>query len=189
MKRWLPSRESLEDNRWLRWLGPALFHPRLWHISRRGVALGVAIGVFFGLLIPIAQIPISAAVAVALRANVPGAVASTLVTNPVTFAPVYYAAWQVGSFILSDEAATPAPVLTGGSAAPTGDDPVDLRPWWERAWQGIQDAGKPLVLGLALFACTFGVLSYVFVTLVWRVKVLLTRRARKRAANRAATQR
>jgi uncharacterized protein len=181
MKRWLPTRESLEGNRWLRWLGPSLFHPRLWHISRRGVALGVAIGVFFGLLVPIAQIPISAAVAVALRANVPGAVASTLVTNPVTFAPVYYAAWQVGSFILADDA-TPAPMLGAGSAASSASD--DLRPWWERAWQGLQAAGKPLILGLAVFACTFGLLSYALVTLIWRAKVVLTRRARIRASNR-----
>ena len=184
MKRWLPTRESLEGNRWLRWLGPALFHHRLWHMSRRGIALGVAIGVFFGFLIPIAQIPFSAAVAVALRANVPSAVASTLVTNPVTFAPVYYAAWQVGSFILSDSA-TPAPVLSAvPTASGTTTDLAQPAPWWQRAWQGVQAAGKPLVLGLALFACTFGLLSYAVVSLVWRAKVVLTRRARLRAAAR-----
>ena len=58
-------------------MGPILQHPRLWHVSRRGIALGVALGLFFGLLLPIAQIPMSAGVAVALRANVPAAVAST----------------------------------------------------------------------------------------------------------------
>ena len=41
------------------------------------IAVGVSgmIGVFFGFLIPLAQIPVSAAFAVALRANVPTAVA------------------------------------------------------------------------------------------------------------------
>ncbi len=39
--RWLPDPESLHRNRWLRWLGPALLHRRLWHYSRRGVAVGV----------------------------------------------------------------------------------------------------------------------------------------------------
>ncbi len=100
LARFLPSPETLQRNRWLRWLGPALHHPRLWHLSRRGLALGMAVGVFFGLLIPIAQIPLSAAAAVALRANVPAAVASTLVTNPVTFGPVYYVAWRLGSAVL-----------------------------------------------------------------------------------------
>ena len=69
LARWLPTRESLHNNRWLRWLGPALHHPRLWHMSRKGLALGMAHGIFFGLLIPVAQIPFSAALAVALRAT------------------------------------------------------------------------------------------------------------------------
>jgi uncharacterized protein (DUF2062 family) len=105
----LPSAEALRANRWLRWLGPALHHPKLWHISRRGLALGMALGVFFGLLIPLAQIPLSAAAAVALRANVPAAVASTLVTNPVTFGPIYYAAWRVGSAMLGEPGDTAPP--------------------------------------------------------------------------------
>ncbi len=42
---WLPSAEAIRANRWLRWLGPALHHPRLWHMSRRGLALGMALGI------------------------------------------------------------------------------------------------------------------------------------------------
>ena len=83
LQRLLPTPQAIAANRWLRWLGPALHHPRLWHMRRRGIALGMAIGVFFGFLIPVAQIPASAAVAVALRANLPTAMASTLVTKEV----------------------------------------------------------------------------------------------------------
>jgi len=53
----LPTRESIQANRWLRWMGPALAHPRLWHMSRKGIAAGLALGLFFGLLVPIAQSP------------------------------------------------------------------------------------------------------------------------------------
>lgn len=81
LRRWLPTREQVQANRWLRWLGPRLLHPRLWHFSRRGVAVGAALGVFFGLLIPIAQIPLAAGMAVLLRANLPAAMGSTLVTT------------------------------------------------------------------------------------------------------------
>ena len=84
------SRDQLVANRWLAWLAPWLDRPRLWRWSRRGVALGVGLGVFFGLLLPVAQIPISAVAAVLLRANLPAAVGSTLITNPVTFGPIYY---------------------------------------------------------------------------------------------------
>jgi len=78
LRRLIPTREQIQNNRWLRWLGPYFHHPRLWHWSRRGVATGVAVGVFFGFLIPIGQIPFSAAAAVILRANVTAAAARTL---------------------------------------------------------------------------------------------------------------
>jgi uncharacterized protein (DUF2062 family) len=100
IKAWLPSPDTVRQNRWLRWMGPILNNPRLWHFSRKGIALGMALGVFFGLLIPIAQIPFSATLAVVLRANVPMAVASTLVTNPITFGPVYYGAYHLGRLVL-----------------------------------------------------------------------------------------
>lgn len=170
---WLPGPQALQNNRWLRWIGPALHHPRLWHVNRRGVALGLALGLFFGLLVPIAQIPLAGGAAVLLRANVPTAVASTLVTNPVTFGPVYYAAWRTGSAILGDDGAPqPQPVQAAGASAPTGN-------WWERAWQRIRQAGKPLLLGLAIFATAFGLLGYLLVSLAWRLKVVLARRRRR----------
>jgi uncharacterized protein (DUF2062 family) len=170
-KRLLPEREQLASNRWLRWLGPRMFHPRLWHVSRRGVALGVAIGVFFGFLIPIAQIPFSAAAAVALRANRPTAVASTLVTNPVTFPPVYYAAWKVGGLLLGES-----------------DRPADAHPqarpdegWWSATWRYVSGVGRPLVLGLAVFAAGAGVGLYLSISLVWALRVRWRRRARLRS--------
>ena len=104
LRRRLPTPEQVGRNRWLRWLGPSLLHPRLWHMSRRGIAAGAGIGVFFAFLIPIAQIPLSVGTAVVLRANIPVAIASTLVNNPLTFPPVYYAAWKVGSALLGEEA-------------------------------------------------------------------------------------
>lgn len=104
----LPSREQLLQNRWLGWLAPFLGHPRLWRWSRRGVALGVAIGVFFGLLIPIAQIPLATAASIILRANIPAAAASTLVTNPITFAPIYYAAYKLGVWVTGKPGLPPA---------------------------------------------------------------------------------
>lgn len=168
LKRLLPEPEQLAGNRWLRWLGPRLFHPRLWHVSRRGVALGVAIGVFFGFLIPIAQIPISAAVAVAMRANLPTAVASTLVTNPVTFPPVYYAAWKVGGAILGE------PPPRAGNLPEVESESSG----WEAAWRFVSGVGRPLVLGLALFAVASGIGLYLLISLGWALRVRWRRRRR-----------
>lgn len=164
LRRWLPTREQIQHNRWLRWIGPHLHHPRLWHWSRRGVALGVAVGVFFGLLIPVAQIPLSAGAAVALRANLPAAVASTLVTNPLTFGPIYFAAYRLGA------------ALTGEKPPPA--DAIEPKRAEADAgfWQRIQSLGRPLLLGLAILATLCGALAYGAISLGWWLWVRRRRR-------------
>lgn len=174
LRQLLPSAEALRANRWLRWLGPGLQHPKLWHLSRRGLAMGMALGFFFGLLIPLAQIPLSAAAAVALRANVPAAVASTLVTNPVTFGPIYYAAWRLGSALLGQPVAatSPPPVMV------TEDEPSHER-WWQTAFRRIAGVGKPLFLGLVVMATAVGIATYFVVSAVWKLSVLWKWRRRQ----------
>ncbi len=168
LKRWLPDAESIKSNRWLRWLGPALSNPRLWRLSRRGLALGMALGVFFGLLVPIAQIPLSATAAVALRANVPAAVASTLVTNPLTFGPVYYLAWRVGGAILG-EPGTEAPPEALTELRPTDETAPEDPGWWQRLRDSILGVGKPLLVGLVVMAITVGIATYFGVSFGWRI--------------------
>lgn len=177
-RRLLPSREHIHGNRWLRWLAPHLSHPRLWHFSRRGVAIGVALGVFFGLLIPIAQIPFAAGMAILLRANVPAAVGSTLVTNPVTFAPIYVLAHRVGASLLGEDKSPPV-------QAPPGSDPEAIRAlgWWRAAWDGVLGLGRPLLLGLSIFAVVAGLLTYWGIMLLWRLRTAWNwKRRRKRGA-------
>lgn len=176
--RHLPSPESLKTNRWLRWLGPSLFHPALWHFSRRGVALGLALGVFFGFLVPVGQMPLSAAAAVVLRANVPAAIASTLVTNPVTFAPVYYAAYRFGHWVLGEEPSEPPPPIP--HAAQQQFQPKGLAGIWHR----VQRMGKPLLVGLSSFAVGFGTAVYWISTWLWIWRVRSKRRARMLAPKR-----
>lgn len=170
-KRFLPDPDRLANTWGLRWLGPALKHPRLWHFSRRGIAVGLGLGIFFGLLIPIAQIPFSAAFAVLLRANVPTAVASTLVTNPVTFGPIYYLAYQVGATLLGEDAAPPP--LPGAAAGEEGADQ-------ESIWDKISGLGKPLLLGLGIFAALGGLGGYLLVSWIWRLKIWWAWRQRVR---------
>ena len=169
--RLIPTRETLLANRYLRGLSPWLVHPSLWHWSRRGVSLGVGLGVFFGLLIPLAQIPASAVAAVIMRANLPVAAASTLVTNPVTFGPIYLAAYHLGAWM------TGADLAPGeATAALDASEKNEAESWW----QGIVGVGKPLLLGLATLAVTFGFTTYALVSLVWRLRILARWRARSR---------
>lgn len=183
----LPHADAIRHVRWLRWLAPLLAHPRLWHFSRKGVAMGVALGVFFGLLIPIAQIPAAATVAVVLRANVPMAMASTFISNPVTFGPLYYAAYRLGKAVLGDEGAPPRQAASEErlveelTAAPEEvPSRLGLAERLQRWLDQIGRVGKPLFVGLAILAVACGLAAYLIAHAVWRLRVRWERRQRLR---------
>ena len=183
LRRLMPSHEAVASNRWLKWLGPRVLHPRLFHLSRRGVATGAAIGVFFAFITPIAQIPISAAACVVLRANVPVAIVATLVNPPPTFGPVYYAAWKVGSWVLAEptDPERAPEVLARASAAPAQEASAQgALSWWERSVGAVQSIGKPLLVGTLIFSFGFSVLAWMLCSTVWHWRVRLKRRRRAR---------
>jgi uncharacterized protein (DUF2062 family) len=127
--------------------------------------------VFFGFLVPVAQILFSALFALVLRANLPVAVVATLVSNPLTYAPIFVLAYRTGSMLLGEapDAAQEAAVEKQAQA-PLVDDP---QTWAER----FGAIGKPLALGLAIFAVIGGVATWIIVNLLW----LLLARLRPRA--------
>lgn len=178
LKRWLPSEESLRANRSLRWLGPLLRRPWLWQLSRRRVAAGAAIGVFFGFLIPVLQIAFAAVLSILLRANLPVAAVATLVSNPFTYVPIFALAYQTGSALLgkpvdATQAQAVAEKLESGES--------NARTWSER----VLGIGKPLFLGLAVFAVVGAILTWFAVNLVWTLAVTLRRRRGYRGQGRA----
>ncbi len=187
-QRWLPTEDKLKSSRGLRWLGPLLNRPWLWHFNRKSVAAGVGIGIFFGFLIPFLQIAFSAIVAIVVRANLPVAAISTLVSNPFTFAPIFYLAYQTGHLVLGEplnasdldalgSGATQLIEATGGGMA-SGF-----------AWADLLAMGKPLFIGLAIFAVIGGVLGYFGTLLAWRgVTALKAKRRRHRRQSSRLTQ-
>jgi uncharacterized protein (DUF2062 family) len=164
MKRWIPTRETLRQSRWLGPLAHRLDDDRLWRLERSSVALAVAIGLFFGLLIPFAQFLFAVGTAVALRAHVAIAAACTLVTNPLTFAPIYWAAFKLGSLILDRHDVDSAANQVEAEARVLADQTAPI----EGLWATLQSAGAPLFVGLALMATVAAVLGYVLVSLLWR---------------------
>jgi uncharacterized protein len=173
--RFIPTDESLRRRPGLRWLGPLLHRPWLWHMNRRTVSVGMGIGVFFGFLIPVLQIGAAAVFAVALRANLPVAAAATLVSNPFTYAPIAVAAYKVGSALLGERPhPVDAQVIEEGAKAIVTE--VTEPSWWQR-FAGV---GKPLMLGLAVFAVIGGTSAYFLTLLAWRMALVIRVRRRRR---------
>jgi len=104
-----------------------------------------------------------------LRANVPAAAASTLI-NPITFGPVYYAAYQLGAWVTGG-AMPPDPISSADTTAIDTDASL---------WHRITTIGKPLLVGLSIMATLIGLLTYGLITLIWRWRTLFMRRNRKR---------
>lgn len=171
IKRFLPTRESIKENRLLRWLGPRIHDPLLWQVNRNSVARGVAIGVFFGFLIPVAQIPAAAVVALAVRANLWIAALSTLVSNPFTYGPIYILAYRIGASIL--------PPVAVDKPVPD-DHAVTALQWIIEAINWLTGIGRPLVLGMLLMAVVGAIVGYFGVLLVWRTNVILKRQKQRK---------
>lgn len=156
-----------------------LGHPRLWHLHRRSVALGVAIGLFTGLFPAPFQMVSAAIASIAMRANIPAAVFTTLYTNPVTFVPLYIAAYHLGRF------------LTGTEAAFV--EPPDIVFTWEGVKAFVPalthwtiGLGSSLVVGVLVMGAVFAVAGY-FATLgIWRVAVTIAWRRRSAHRERRA---
>ncbi len=157
-------------NRWLRPFASHLSSPRIWRFNRRGIARGVALGLFAGFAVPVAQTPFAAALAVAARANLPVAALTTFVTNPVTFPFIYVGAYFTGRTVMG---------------LPS-DRPVSMAPdasFIERGWNWAVTLAGPTFVGLFIFAIVSAILGYLAVHLSWRLWV--GQRQRRRRKTRA----
>lgn len=179
LRKALPHPETLRGHRWLRWLSPVLGHPRLWHLHRRAVALGVAIGLVTGLIPGPVQMLTAALVAIPLRANIPAAIFTTLYTNPITFVPLYILAYNVGRLVTGDSTPLVLPVDTGWSWE-------GLKLMLPNLYAWIASMGNTLLVGLAIQCTAFALGGYALTMIAWRI--LVTRAWRARKGRRAAAR-
>ena len=174
-RKFLPSHDSIKRNRYIAFFGSALHHHNLWHLNRRSVAGGVAVGLFCGLVPGPLQMLSAALLAVILRVNLPVAVVFTWYTNPFTIVPLYYLAYKLGLYVTGRSAdALPAPDLDLGFS--------NIGDWIPMLLAWTQAMGKPFLFGLLLLATILAVCGYFVALGGWRVYVTLAwrRRARER---------
>ena len=173
-KKFLPSHETVRQSRWIRPFGAWLHHPNLWHLHRRSVAGGVAIGMFCGLIPGPFQMIGAALLAVLFRANLPVAMFTTLYTNPLTIVPLYVLAYELGALVTGQH--------NGLSAAHFALPEMSWDNWYAVSVDWIISLGKPFVLGLPLLATSLAIAGYFTVRVLWYAAVVWE--WRRRAARR-----
>jgi uncharacterized protein (DUF2062 family) len=155
LKRYLPDPKKTKEIKALRFLGDRLHSPNLWHLNRHSVARAFAIGLWAMYTPPLPwQQIIAAALAIYFNANLPIAVALVWITNPLTWVPMYYFAYELGAYILG------TPVFSF--------DQFSQLFSIEKALQ----LGAPLLVGCAILMHAGSVLGYFGVQYLWRRSVL-----------------
>lgn len=155
--RHIPTRESVHENCLLRPFASHLTHSSLWRMTRRSVPRGVAIGLFVAVIIPVMHTAIAALLAIPARANVAVAAVFTLLVNPITIPPLYYAAYRIGSWELHHDA-----TLVNPAAAERFTGELSRLLFW------IHQASGSIAIGILTIAAASAVFGYLVASLVWR---------------------
>jgi uncharacterized protein len=170
-RRFLPHHEAVKSQRWLKPFGSWLQQPNLWHLHRRSVAGGVAVGLFCGLIPGPLQMIGAALLAVLFRVNLPVALISTLYTNPLTIVPLYVLAYELGAWLSGAH--------SGVLVQPSFPE-LHWQNMMHELWDWMVMLGEPLLVGLLLLALSLAIIGYFAVRVAWRVAVILKWRARRR---------
>ena len=173
-RRLLPFARSIRGDRQLtRIFGRLLHDPNLWHLNRHSVAWGVSVGLFMAFVPVPFQMVLAVAAGVLVGANLPVAVAFVWVSNPITMAPMFYASYRFGAWILD---VTPRPIKFEMS--------ID----WLLTRLG--DIWEPFLLGCFVLGLLTALIGYVTVRAIWRIHVIqLWRLRRERLVARVKARR
>jgi uncharacterized protein (DUF2062 family) len=161
LARHIPTRESVHRHRLLRPFARHLSQPSLWRLTKRSVPRAVALGLFVGLLIPIMHTVVAALFAIPTRANVAVTAAFTLVVNPLTIPPIYYAAYRVGAWELHHDAS-----LVDPAAAERFSSELGRILFW------IHQASGSIAVGVLTIAFAAALVGYAGSALIWRWRVV-----------------
>ncbi|MFP4243538.1 MAG: DUF2062 domain-containing protein [Ectothiorhodospira sp.] len=158
-----PAYQRIRHHETLRLFGAILHDPFLWHLNRRSAAGAFGVGLFTAFLPLPGQMLVAAALAIMLRVNLPISVMLVWITNPLTFAPIYYAAYTLGRWVLG---------------VPGRGFSMELSLAWFTG--ELLEIWKPLVTGSLILSTVAGLGGYVAVRLLWRLHILRRLQERRR---------
>jgi hypothetical protein len=141
-----------------------LAHPVYFSINRRSVTGGLVLGLFIGVLPFLGHTPVVVVAALLLRVNLPIAIASTWIANPLTYGPIFYAEYLLGNFLMK----LPPAALS-----------MDLP--WKDLIAALARTWRPLWLGAVVTGLLLAGTAYLLSNALWR---LTTQKRLKRREER-----
>lgn len=141
---------DIENNRCFKLMRPLIKDKNLWHFNRYSFAAGISIGIFCGWIpIPFHTV-LAIFMAIVFNCNVPLAVISIWVANPLTMPEMYYFAYKLGAKILHVD---------------TGAQKFDLN--IDGFLHLLNDIWQPLIIGCILCGLITAMLVYATIYLLW----------------------
>lgn len=180
-RKYFPDHEAIRNHKYLRRFRPLLRHPNLWHLNRGSVSGGVAAGMAGGLIPGPFQVLIAASLAILFRVNLPVAVATTFLTNPLTWPFLALAAYALGSLVTGQADGH----IQAFEFDWFGGDWGELLPQLTAWFKGL---GKTYLIGNALLIPLLSASGYGAVQLGWRLHLLAYLRKRRRRGQTKKTQ-
>jgi uncharacterized protein (DUF2062 family) len=176
----MPTRDQLEQNRFVRPFAHRVLASELWRFTRRSVPRGVALGLLVGIIVPFAQVLIAAFFSLSVRANVSVAALTTFVTNPLTTPFIWALSYKVGERLLYIDSMIHANPLDSLMRVTDG--------WQLLEW--LTAEGKVLALGIVVVATVSASVAYLATSLGWSywVRHKRTRALAERSLANASNQ-
>jgi len=155
LKRYMPDHRKIREHKHLQCFGTLLHDRSLWHLNRHSVAKAFFVGLFCAFVPLPFQMFIAAGAAIVFHANLPVSVVLVWLTNPVTIPPMFYAAYQVGAWVMQKP-----------------EQEFDFEISFEWLSNGMAAIWQPFLLGCVILGFTGGLLGYVGIKLLWRWMVV-----------------
>jgi len=158
-------------NRWfMRPFRLLLEHPVYWSLNRRNVTRAFALGLLIAFIPAPVHLPTGVLLALLLRLNIPAVLAGTLLTNPVTAAPIFVAAYVLGCTLLGLPAR-----------------PITFEMSWEWWSTALAPIWKPLLLGCLVLGASASIAGYIALGALWHASLVLKYHRRKGGGARGAS--
>ena len=171
IKKRLPTAQSIEKLPMLRGIASWLrVRPYLWKFTQHSVSASIAVSFFVAFLPLPLETLIVAILAIFVRANLPIALFSTLITNVFTLIPISYFNYQVGLWILARE---------DSQFVPVHEIQLNWSNWtlvWSNLYKWFASLGKPYLVGLPIVSISIAIVSYSIVYFLWAALASLHRK-------------